>query len=73
MGAHEAASTSTTCGTSGGGGGSTIPTLTVLDNFDRALADGFTWKYLMLVSAGHMAPPTACPCCSTPASAPAPT
>ena len=25
-------------------------------NFDRALADGFTWKYLMLVSAGHMAP-----------------
>ena len=25
-------------------------------NFDRALAEGFTWKYLMLVSAGHMAP-----------------
>jgi hypothetical protein len=25
-------------------------------NFDRALATGFTWKYLMLVSAGHMAP-----------------
>jgi hypothetical protein len=24
--------------------------------FDRALASGFTWKYLMLVSAGHMAP-----------------
>ena len=25
-------------------------------NFDRALASGFTWKYLMLLSAGHMAP-----------------
>jgi hypothetical protein len=25
-------------------------------NFDRALADGFTWKYLMQVNAGHMAP-----------------
>jgi hypothetical protein len=25
-------------------------------NFDRALATGFSWKYLMLVSAGHMAP-----------------
>ena len=25
-------------------------------NFDRALANGFSWKYLMLVSAGHMAP-----------------
>ena len=39
MGAHEATSTSTTCsGTGGGGGGSTIPTLTVLDNFNRANA-----------------------------------
>ena len=25
-------------------------------NFDRALAEGFTWKYLMLVSAGHLSP-----------------
>jgi hypothetical protein len=25
-------------------------------NFDRALSSGFTWKYLTLVSAGHMAP-----------------
>lgn len=25
-------------------------------NFDRALAAGFSWKYLMLLSAGHMAP-----------------
>ncbi|MGH3068206.1 MAG: hypothetical protein ACRDND_03495 [Streptosporangiaceae bacterium] len=25
-------------------------------NFDRALASGLTWKYLMLLSAGHMAP-----------------
>ena len=25
-------------------------------NFDRALASGFSWKYLMLLSAGHMAP-----------------
>jgi hypothetical protein len=25
-------------------------------NFDRALASGFGWKYLMLLSAGHMAP-----------------
>ena len=25
-------------------------------NFDRGLASGFTWKYLMLLSAGHMAP-----------------
>ena len=25
-------------------------------NFDRALATGFSWKYLMLLSAGHMAP-----------------
>jgi hypothetical protein len=25
-------------------------------NFDRALSSGLTWKYLMLLSAGHMAP-----------------
>jgi hypothetical protein len=25
-------------------------------DFDRALASGFTWKYLMLVSGGHLAP-----------------